>query len=175
MGDTSAGPIFHRDSQNEVKNPPGGQRCWRVIKNRCLFPLSLADSCTGGCDLSHSGSSVCPSFVPPMFCFCLSSVTAHFSPLPPRLNAMQQPAPHLLTSHFFFFSPQMTTLHRITGQRNHLYPACQAQISPPALSLSLSLYVPFVSACGSIFLCLHLQGLQSELSFKTASIHYGHD
>lgn len=24
VGDTSAGPIFHRDSRNEEKNPPGG-------------------------------------------------------------------------------------------------------------------------------------------------------
>lgn len=60
--DTSAGPIFRRDSWNEVKNPPGGARCWRVMKNRCLFPLCFYAE---GSALSCSGSSVCPSFVPP--------------------------------------------------------------------------------------------------------------
>lgn len=46
VGDTSAGPICYCDNLNEVKNPLGGERCWRVIKNRCLLPLCFADSYT---------------------------------------------------------------------------------------------------------------------------------
>lgn len=106
--DTSAGPIFCRDSWNEVKNPPGGARCWRVMKNRCLFPLCFADLYTEGSALSCSGSSSLSFLCSSMFSFCLSSLTPHYSPLPPRL--MQQPALLLLFLPPLCFPPQMTTL-----------------------------------------------------------------
>lgn len=32
VGDTSAGPIFHGDSWNEEKNPPGGQEMLQANK-----------------------------------------------------------------------------------------------------------------------------------------------
>lgn len=97
--DTSAGPIFCRDSWNEVKNPPGGARCWRVMKNRCLFPLCFADLYAEGSAPQLLGlfslSFLCSS----MFSFCLSSLPPHYSPLPPRL--MQQPASSLPPSSLF--------------------------------------------------------------------------
>lgn len=78
--DASAGPIFFHDSQNKLKNLPGGERCCRVMKNRCLFLLFFANCHTEGPDLSYSVFSVCPFFVASGFVLSILSYFPLLSP-----------------------------------------------------------------------------------------------
>lgn len=69
-----------------MKNPPGGERCWRVIKNRYLFPLHFATQ------RNLTSVTPAPQFVLPLYplILFLSFLTSHYFPLPPRV--LQQPA-----------------------------------------------------------------------------------
>lgn len=149
-----------------MKNPPGGERCWRVIKNRCLFPLCFADRYTEGSDLSHSGSWVCPSSVPS----CSVSVCL-------LLLLITLPCHHVSCNNLprFFFpstSPFLPSNDNSSinkwAEKSFLTNKSGSDFSFSLLSLSLW------RACGSIFLCLRLLCLQSELSFNTTSMHYFH-
>lgn len=69
-----------------MKNPPGGERCWRVIKNRYLFPLHFATQ------RNLTSVTPAPQFVLPLYplVLFLSFLTSHYFPLLPRV--LQQPA-----------------------------------------------------------------------------------
>ena len=132
----------------------------RVIKNRCLPSLF-----TEGSDLSHSGSWVCPSFVPSCsvsVCLFLRLITLpchHVSRnyLPCSLFPSTSP---------FLPSNDSSSINKWAEKSfwtNNLG-------SDFSFSPSLSLFRAF----GSIFPCLHSLCLQSELSLDTASIHYCH-
>lgn len=150
-----------------MKNPPGGERCKRVIKNRCLFALCFADRYTKGSDLSRSGSTLCPSFVPS----CSVSVY-----LP--LFLITLPCHHVSSNNLPCFFFPSSSLFLPTNDNSSINKWAEKSFltnkSGSDFSFSTSLSVSFVSVCCSIFLCLHLRCLQSELSFNTASIHYCH-